>query len=183
MKKLGRQLVNVFDEFNQTKRFNTQSVASFIKEETAAGTHLSTKTADSARNIQKTNTDQLVKVFDPKQSSDKLNVFGKEFVQVLGDGGSNKQGNVKVFATEDLSPQQIFDYAQSLTGGEPLSEVKPNHIWIAILNKKAGEKLTLRNISTSKDETKARWTIDIMGNESLEALQGKVKNKIEVKFR
>ncbi|MGE0970615.1 hypothetical protein ACQFN5_12775 [Klebsiella sp. WOUb02] len=38
-------------------------------------------------------------------------------------------------------------------------------------------------ISTSKDETKARWTIDIMGNESLEELQGKVKNKIEIKFR
>ncbi len=35
-----RQLVNVFDEFNQTKRFNTQPVASFIKGETASGANL-----------------------------------------------------------------------------------------------------------------------------------------------
>ncbi|MGR5891042.1 hypothetical protein [Raoultella planticola] len=41
---------------------NTQSVASFIKGETAAGTNLSTKTADYVRDIQKTNTDQLGKV-------------------------------------------------------------------------------------------------------------------------
>ncbi|MDS7801295.1 DUF637 domain-containing protein [Klebsiella michiganensis] len=40
MKTLGRQLVNVFDEFNQTKRFNTQPVASFIKGETASGANL-----------------------------------------------------------------------------------------------------------------------------------------------
>ncbi|WP_404676790.1 hypothetical protein, partial [Raoultella ornithinolytica] len=115
LKKLSRQLVKVYDELNIIKTLNIQPVAGFIKGETAAGASLSTKTADYVRNIQKTNTDQLVKVFDPKQSSDKLNVFGKEFAQVLGDGGSNIQGNTKVFATEGLSQQQIFDYAQSLT--------------------------------------------------------------------
>ncbi|MDW4552505.1 hypothetical protein [Raoultella planticola] len=101
---------------------NTQSVASFIKGETAAGMNLSTKTADYVRDIQKTNTDQLVKVFDPKQSSDKLNVFGKEFAQVLGDGGSNKYGTTKVFATEKLSDRDIIDYAQSLTGESHLKK-------------------------------------------------------------
>ncbi|HHP7836548.1 TPA: hypothetical protein ACSHSI_003575 [Serratia marcescens] len=33
------------------------------------------------------------------------------------------------------------------------------------------------------EKKKARWTIDIIGNESLEALQGKVKKRIEIKFR
>ncbi|MDU3855347.1 MAG: hypothetical protein E7G70_24010, partial [Serratia marcescens] len=47
----------------------------FIKGETAAGANLSTKTADYLREIQKVNTNQLVKVFDPKQNESKLNVF------------------------------------------------------------------------------------------------------------
>ncbi len=63
--------------------------------------------------MQKVNTNQLVKVFDPKQNESKLNVFGQQFEQVLGEGGGNKQGNTKVFATENLSKQAIFDYAIS----------------------------------------------------------------------
>ncbi|WP_375379702.1 hypothetical protein [Raoultella planticola] len=182
MKKLGRQLVNVFDEFNQTKRFNTQSVASFIKGETAAGTNLSTKTADYVRDIQKTNTDQLVKVFDPKQSSDKLNVFGKEFAQMLGDGGSNKYGTTKVFATEKLSDRDIIDYAQSLTGGEPFKEVT-TPLGTVYFSKKDSVTISLRDYSASEEKTNARWTIEILGNEDLQALQGKVKKKVEIKFR
>ncbi|ELH1429880.1 TPA: hypothetical protein I8637_003076 [Raoultella ornithinolytica] len=164
VKKLSRQLVKVYDELNITKTLNIQPVAGFIKGETAAGASLSTKTADYVRNIQKTNTDQLVKVFDPKQSSDKLNVFGKEFAQVLGDGGSNIQGNTKVFATEGLSQQQIFDYAQSLTGGKPLIEIPtaPGRFYAKLDD---GSTINLRNYSESSDKTKARWTIDVIGNQ------------------
>ncbi|MGU9759494.1 DUF637 domain-containing protein [Serratia marcescens] len=100
VRKLSRQLVNASDELYKTKTFNTQPVADFIKGETAAGANLSTKTADYLREIQKVNTNQLVKVFDPKQNESKLNVFGQQFEQVLGEGGSNKQGNTKVFATD-----------------------------------------------------------------------------------
>ena len=46
--------------------------------------------------MQKVNTNQLVKVFDPKQNESKLNVFGQQFEQVLGEGGSNKSGTTKV---------------------------------------------------------------------------------------
>ncbi|QJW54280.1 16S rRNA endonuclease CdiA [Serratia plymuthica] len=67
VKKLTQQLVKTSDELYKTKNFNAQPVADFIKGETAAGTNLSTKTADYLRDIQKVNTDQLVKVFDPKQ--------------------------------------------------------------------------------------------------------------------
>uniref|UniRef100_A8GHP3 Hemagglutinin-like secreted protein n=1 Tax=Serratia proteamaculans (strain 568) TaxID=399741 RepID=A8GHP3_SERP5 len=90
---------------------------------------------------------------------------------------------MKVFATENLSKQAIFDYAQSLTGGKPLLEIRTNELWTVVLNEKTGEKLTLRKISSSKEDTKARWTIDILGNEQLGELQGKVKKRIEIKFR
>lgn len=183
VRKLSRQLVNASDELYKTKTFNTQPVADFIKAETAAGTNLSTKTADYLRDMQKVNTNQLVKVFDPKQNDSKLNVFGQQFEQVLGEGGSNKQGNTKVFATESLSKQAIFDYAQSLAGGKPLIEVRKDALWTVVLNEKTGEKLTLRSVSSSKEDTKARWTIDIIDNEQLNALQGKVKKRVEIKFR
>ncbi|HFF8455298.1 TPA: hypothetical protein ACH2JW_004884, partial [Serratia marcescens] len=102
--------------------------------------------------------------------------------QVLGEGGSNKQGNSKVFSTEKLSQQVIFDYAQSLTGGKPLTELPtaPGRFYAVLDN---GGILNLRNVSRSSDETKARWTIEIKGNEQFEALQGKVKKRIEIKFR
>ncbi|MEG7475064.1 DUF637 domain-containing protein, partial [Serratia marcescens] len=183
VRKLSRQLVNASDELYKTKTFNTQPVADFIKGETAAGANLSTKTADYIRDMQKVNTNQLVKVFDPKQNESKLNVFGQQFEQVLGEGGGNKQGNTKVFATENLSKQAIFDYAQSLTGGKPLIEVRKDALWTVVLNEKTGEKLTLRSVSSSKEDTKARWTIDIIDNEHLNALQGKVKKRVEIKFR
>ncbi|HHK8322402.1 TPA: DUF637 domain-containing protein, partial [Serratia marcescens] len=82
VRKLSRQLVNASDELYKTKTFNTQPVADFIKGETAAGANLSTKTADYLRDMQKVNTNQLVKVFDPKQNESKLNVFGQQFEQV-----------------------------------------------------------------------------------------------------
>lgn len=182
LKKLSRQLVKVYDELNITKTLNIQPVAGFIKGETAAGASLSTKTADYVRNIQKTNTDQLVKVFDPKQSSDKLNVFGKEFAQVLGDGGSNKYGTTKVFATEKLSERDILNYAQSLAGTVPLQEQK-TPLGIVYYAKKDGMTINLRDFSRSKDDTKARWTVEIIKNEQLNNLQGKVKKPIEIKFR
>ncbi|PLD65357.1 DUF637 domain-containing protein [Klebsiella quasipneumoniae] len=182
LKKLSQQLVKAYDELNITKRLNIQPVAGFIKGETAAGAGLSTKTADYVRDIQKTNTDQLIKVFDPKQSSDKLNVFGKEFAQVLGDGGGNKYGTTKVFATEKLSDRDIIDYAQSLTGGAPFKEVT-TPLGTVYFSKKDGVTISLRDYSASEEKTNARWTIEILGNKDLQALQGKVKKKVEIKFR
>lgn len=180
--KLAQQLSKTADDLYVAKALNTRPVTDFIKGETASGANLSMQTADYLRNIQKTNTAQLVRMFDSKQSENKLNVFGKEFAQVLGEGGSNKQGNTKVFATETLSTQDIFNYAQSLTGGKPLVEIPtaPGRYY-AVLD--SGTTINLRNVSRSADETKARWTIEIKGNEQLEALQGKVKKRIEIKFR
>ncbi|HAY0634465.1 TPA: filamentous hemagglutinin N-terminal domain-containing protein [Serratia marcescens] len=182
VRKLSRQLVNASDELYKTKTFNTQPVADFIKGETAAGANLSTKTADYLRDMQKVNTNQLIKVFDPKQNESKLNVFGQQFEQVLGEGGSNKYGTTKVFATGKLSRQEIIDYAQSLAGTVPLEEKKTpkGTVYFA---KKDGMVINLRDFSKSEDSTKARWTIEIIKNEQLNNLQGKVKKPIEIKFR
>lgn len=182
VKRLSRQLVNVTDELYKTKTFNTQPVADFIKGETAAGANLSTKTADYLRDMQKVSTNQLVKVFDPKQNESKLNVFGQQFEQVLGENGGNKTGTTKVFATEKLSEQEIINYAQSLAGTAALKRVD-TPLGVIYVAKKDGMTINLREYSSSKDETKARWTIDIIGNESLKALQGKVKKRIEIKLR
>ncbi|WP_174508769.1 hemagglutinin [Klebsiella oxytoca] len=84
---------------------------------------------------------------------------------------------------ERLSDSEILSYAQSLAGGKTLTEVKPGEVWTVVLNKNTGEKLTLRNVSGSKDETKARWTVDILGQSAVAGATGKNVKKIEVKFR
>lgn len=182
VRKLSRQLVNASDELYKTKTFNTQPVADFIKGETAAGANLSTKTADYLRDMQKANTNQLVKVFDPKQNDSKLNVFGQQFAQVLGEGGSNKSGTTKVFATEKLSKQEIIDYAQSLAGTVPLEEIKTPK-GMVYFAKKDGVTINLREYSSSDEKTKARWTIDIVGKSSVGDTVGQNIKKVEIKFR
>lgn len=109
-------------------------------------------------------------------------MFGRQFEQVLGDGGGNKTGTTKVFATESMSKQDIFNYAQSLTGGVPLQEITtaPGRYYAVLSN---GSTVNLRSVSKSKDETKARWTLEIIKNEQFNSLQGKVKKPVEIKFR
>ncbi|MBF8219471.1 DUF637 domain-containing protein [Serratia ureilytica] len=182
VRKLSRQLVNASDELYKTKTFNTQPVADFIKGETAAGANLSTKTADYLRDMQKVNTNQLVKVFDPKQNESKLNVFGQQFEQVLGEGGGNKSGTTKVFATERLSDREIINYAQALAGTEPLKEIK-TPLGLIYVAKKDGLTINLREYSDSKKQTKARWTIDIIGEKSVTDVVGEKVKRVEIKFR
>ena len=101
---------------------------------------------------------------------------------MLGDGGGNKYGTTKVFATEKLSDRDIIDYAQSLTGGAPFKEVT-TPLGTVYFSKKDGVTISLRDYSASEEKTNARWTIEILGNKDLQALQGKVKKKVEIKFR
>ncbi|CAI1238197.1 Possible hemagglutinin (DUF637) [Serratia ficaria] len=181
-KKLAQQTVKTVDESLKSKVFNTQPVADLVKTQTAADARLSVQTAEKLQALQKTSTDQLVKVFDPKQSESKLNVFGQQFEQVLGEGGSNKSGTTKVFSTEKLSRQEIIDYAQSLAGAVPL-EAKNTPQGMVYYAKKDGVTINLREYSDSKEKTKARWTIDIVGKSSVSHAVGQKIKKIEIKFR
>jgi len=148
----------------------------------AVGANLSTKTADYLRDMQKANTDQLVKLFDKTQPDGSVTVFGKSIAQVLGDGGSNRKGTTKVFASESLGDKEIYDYAQSLAGGLPLKEVR-NSKGIVYYAKFEGKIINLRNYSTSAQESKARWTIDIIGNKDINKVSNLSDNKFEMKFR
>ncbi|WP_174508770.1 hypothetical protein [Klebsiella oxytoca] len=84
VKNLAQQVIKTADTSLKNKAFNTQPVADFIKGQTAAGAALSPQTAKYLRGIQSSNTSQLVRLFDPKQSESKLNIFGQQFEQVLG---------------------------------------------------------------------------------------------------
>lgn len=43
--------------------------------------------------------------------------------------------------------------------------------------------IDLRNYSTSAQESKARWTIDIIGNKDINKVSNLTDNKFEIKFR
>lgn len=182
LKKLSQQLVKAYDELNITKRLNIQPVAGFIKGETAAGAGLSTQTANYVRHIQEVNTSQLIKLFDKSQPDGNINIFGKSIAQVLGDGGSNRKGTTKVFASEALNEKDIYTYAQSLAGSTPLIEVR-NAKGVVYYAKYDGKIINLRNYSTSAQESKARWTIDIIGNKDINKVSNLSDNKFEIKFR
>ncbi|KXB18839.1 hemagglutinin [Xylella fastidiosa 6c] len=79
--------------------------------------------------------------------------------------------------SEAFSDQKIREYAQQLAGDVPLKNVSPG-VYRADLSD--GTKVTLRSISKSKQETLARWTIDIEKNPTL---KGVTDQKIELKFR
>ncbi|HCI7040021.1 TPA: hemagglutinin [Klebsiella variicola subsp. variicola] len=81
-----------------------------------------------------------------------------------------------------MSRQEIIDYAQTLAGAVPLEE-KRTALGTIYVAKQDGMIINLRDFSSSKDKTKARWTIDIINNEQVSSLQGKSKKPIEIKFR
>ncbi|RWA36726.1 hypothetical protein XfCFBP8078_11685 [Xylella fastidiosa subsp. multiplex] len=92
-------------------------------------------------------------------------------------GGSNKSGTTKVFPSEVLTDKEIRQYAETWARGAPLKEVKPG-VYVADLSD--GSTVRLRSVSSSKDVTKARWTIDIENNPKLREI---TNEKVELKFR
>lgn len=109
---------------------------------------LSKSTLDALQAVQKIHKEDILKIFDRNNTESDLMVFGQKFKQVLGEGGSNKAGNVKVFATEKLTEQNIRAYAESLTGGVPFTEIpnKPGRYYAKLAN---GSTVNLRKVSTS----------------------------------
>ncbi|MBF4114246.1 hemagglutinin [Enterobacter cloacae] len=88
-------------------------------------------------------------------------------------------GTVKVFNSQKLTDKQIHNYAQELAGGKKLEQVRQG-----VFNAKLGDgsSITLRDISSSKEISGARWTIDISGNSTLKNIAPKYKD-VEVKFK
>ncbi|ARO69591.1 hemagglutinin [Xylella fastidiosa subsp. pauca] len=80
--------------------------------------------------------------------------------------------------SEAFSDQKIREYAQQLVGDVPLKETRTPGVYVANLSD--GTTVRLRSVSSSNNETKARWTIDIENNSRV----GEITNeRIEIKFR
>ena len=80
------------------------------------------------------------------------------------------------------SDKDIYTYAQSLAGSTPLIEVR-NAKGVVYYAKYDGKIINLRNYSASAQESKARWTIDIIGYKDINKASNLADNKFELKFR
>ncbi|MGO0375725.1 hemagglutinin repeat-containing protein [Escherichia coli] len=127
--------------------------------------------------VQQQRFDELSKIYDKSHPAGELTVDGQTIRQSLV---SNRYGTTKVFESQNLTDKQIHNYAQQLAGDTPLKEVRPG-IYTAKLNN--GTSITLRNLSSSQEQTGARWTIDIRGNQQLAEIAHKYGRQVEIKFR
>ncbi|AVI21694.1 hemagglutinin [Xylella fastidiosa] len=80
--------------------------------------------------------------------------------------------------SEAFSDQKIREYAQQLAGDVPLKESRTPGVYAAKLSD--GSWVRLRSVSSSSNETKARWTIDIQNNPSLMELTKKKNLKLNL---
>ncbi|EFA4856370.1 Contact-dependent inhibitor A, partial [Escherichia coli] len=126
--------------------------------------------------VQQQRFDELSKIYDKSHPVGELTVDGQTIRQSLV---SNRYGTTKVFESQNLTDKQIHNYAQQLAGDTPLKEVRPG-IYTAKLDN--GTSITLRNLSSSQEQTGARWTIDIKGNKQLSDIAYKYKD-VEIKFK
>nr|WP_269665264.1 DUF769 domain-containing protein [Xylella taiwanensis] len=124
--------------------------------------------------------DNVKGVIGKGNAKDGLVVGGVEFKATPrgSEGGSNRMGNVKVFDSQALTDNQIKNYAQQLAGDVPLKQVSPG-VYLAKLSD--GTSVRLRSVSSSEAATKARWTIDITDNPSLQKIAN--QRTFEIKFR
>ena len=127
--------------------------------------------------VQQQRFDELSKIYDKSHPVGEFTVDGQTIRQ---SSVSNRYGTTKVFESQNLTDKQIHNYAQQLAGDTLLKEVRPG-IYTAKLEN--GTSITLRDVSTSQQQTGARWTIDIKGNPQLGELANKYKTGIEIKFR
>ena len=125
--------------------------------------------------------DEIANLFDKSKPNNTLDIGGKKIQATPpgSPGGSNLSGTTKVLKSQNLTDQQIRDYAQQLAGNNPLVQKAPN-IWLADLG--GGKTVTLRSISSSQVTTGARWTIDLRGSSALQKLNPSVK-QYEIKFK
>ncbi|ALR07844.1 DUF769 domain-containing protein [Xylella fastidiosa] len=124
--------------------------------------------------------DEVSALVDKKNPRNELLIAGIEVKATPRGsvGGSNKSGTTKVFDSQALTDAQIKDYAQQLTGGVPLKQTSTPGVYAAKLSD--GTTVNLRSFSSSSDETKARWTIDIINNPTV---RGVTNQRVELKFR
>ncbi|UIX81325.1 hemagglutinin repeat-containing protein [Xylella fastidiosa subsp. sandyi] len=143
----------------------------------------------AARNLEKLvvqyekYVDNAVSLIDKRHPNNKFIISGKQLEPLPYDpnvpGGSNKSGTTKVFPSEVLTDKEIRQYAETWAQGAPFKETSKKGVYVAKVSD--GSTVTLRSVSSSSNETKARWTIQIENNPKLREIVK--KNKVEFKFR
>ncbi|ARD63578.1 ShlA/HecA/FhaA protein [Kosakonia radicincitans DSM 16656] len=128
------------------------------------------------REQQQNRFNELSDIFDKSNPSKDLTIDGQTIRQ--GEA-SNNYGTTKVYESQNLSDDQIRNYAQQLAGETPLNEVREG-IYTSKLSD--GSVITLRNVSTSEAQTGARWTIDIRNSQKFSELGNKY-TRVEIKFK
>ncbi|EWG15405.1 hemagglutinin [Xylella fastidiosa subsp. morus] len=85
----------------------------------------------------------------------------------------------KAFESQELSDQQIKDYAQELAGNIPLKEIRPG---IYVSKQEGKAILQLRSVFSSQELSEWRWVITFL---NFPDLMDKVSNRkaIELIFR
>ncbi|MEE9927040.1 hypothetical protein [Microvirgula aerodenitrificans] len=130
---------------------------------TTHGADLTNKQAGGVLAQQQKRFDEIANLFDKSKPNNTLDIGGKKIQATPpgSPGGSNLSGTTKVIKSQNLTNQQIRDHAQQLAGNVPLKQVAPN-----VFNAKLsdGTIINLRSISSSLQQTGARWTIDFIGN-------------------
>ncbi|PHM26635.1 DUF637 domain-containing protein [Xenorhabdus ehlersii] len=177
---LAKALNESGETFSKTGKLEGKSVSQIVQAE-IKNDALSKPTLDALESIKRAHKENVFKIFDRNNTESELTVFGQKFKQVYGDGGSNASGTVKVFETQKLTEQNIRAYAESLTGGVPLTQV-PNKAGVYFAKLADGSTINLRAVSASADKTKARWTVEIIRDKQFQ-VSNDAKRNVEIKFR
>ncbi|QHS50264.1 hypothetical protein GW952_32315 (plasmid) [Klebsiella michiganensis] len=119
---------------------------------------------------------ELHSLFDKSNKINHLTIDGR---RIEPGSESNRYGTAKVFNSQKLTDKQIHNYAQELAGKNKLKQVSPG-----VFNAKLGDgsSITLRDVSSSKKVTGARWTVDVRGNPDLKNMAMKYSS-VEIKFK
>lgn len=120
-----------------------------------------------------------VSLFNKASPANTISINGKTVIE-----GANPLNSktVKIMDSQKLTDSDIMQYAQELAGNVPLREVAHGRFVADLGN---GQQIRLRNVSSSQQQTGARWTVDVQANSKINTVLG-LKNSnsgVEIKFR
>ncbi|HGN0020522.1 TPA: VENN motif pre-toxin domain-containing protein [Proteus mirabilis] len=132
---------------------------------------------ENARNreLQQKRFDELSKIYDKNSPSQDITIDGQTIRQGIG----GNRYSTRVYESQNLTDQQIYNYAEQLAA-QPLTKVKDG-IYTAKLAD--GTMITLRSVSSSAEQTGARWTIQIRNSPTLKQAENGLGKNAEIKFR
>jgi hypothetical protein len=122
--------------------------------------------------FQKTNTGQVVKFFNPKKIGTLTGALTTHTPEGAYSGADSAQNVYRYNMTEHMLQQYALDNQRDILAVSKGDTAAEKRVII-----------DLRNYSTSVQESKARWTIDIIGNKDINKVSILTDNKFEIKFR